>query len=102
MESEKLIKSFCEDFCGGESDITEKPGIEKSQSRQYKDILMQNVKKERKVTERMFLILKEMESFSQAKTNMFIPTRDGISKALTKIEELRKISHWKKRYLVSF
>ena len=33
---------------------------------------------------------------------MFFPILDGIAKALTDMEELCKISHWRKSYLESF
>ena len=59
---------------------------------QYKDILMQNADKERKVTKKMFLMLKGMKSFFQAKKNIFLPIKDGIAEALTEIEELCKMS----------
>ena len=39
---------------------------------------------------------------SQAKENMFLPIRDDIAEALTAMEELRKISEWRKSYLESF
>ena len=101
IESEKLNKSFCQELFWGELDVTKKPRLKKSQSRQY-NILMQNAQNERKVTDRMFLILKGMESFSQEKKNMFFPMKDGIAEALTEVEGLRNISHIRKIYLESF
>ena len=58
--------SYCEVLFGGKLDVRGASGNEKSETRQYNDILMQRAEKERKVIEKAFLILKGIKSFSES------------------------------------
>ena len=64
---------------GGELDVTEYSGVEKSQARQYRDYLCEMPAKVGKMIQRITQIFEGMEDLCRSKKNMFHPICEGIT-----------------------
>ena len=105
MENENLNKSLCEELFGGELDVVEVPDsieCEKSQAGHHRDWLYWLNEAEWCIVQKVVRILKEIENFCKTKKNMFLPIRNGITKALRELENLNESMEDKDCYIEHF